>query len=95
MKNLTCITLAWELHQQGVSNLKIAKHLDRHRETIGLWIKNIYGVGLNQFLLQYDQAKKKPRPGRQIDPVIKRWIWNIRQRETRRKSSPNRYLRHI
>ncbi|KUK83030.1 MAG: Putative Transposase, partial [Microgenomates bacterium 39_6] len=38
MKNITQITLAWELHKQGLSNIKISGHVDRHRETIGIWI---------------------------------------------------------
>ena len=39
MQTLTHMTLAYELAEQGLSHTKIAAHLGRHRETIGLWLK--------------------------------------------------------
>ena len=39
MQTQTQITLASELAKQGLSHTKIAAHLGRHRETIGLWLK--------------------------------------------------------
>jgi hypothetical protein len=41
MQTLTPLTLAFELAAQGLSHTKIATHLGRHRETIGLWLKGI------------------------------------------------------
>lgn len=81
MSNLTFITLTWELHEQGVQIQAIAQRLGKHRETISLWVKRINEVGLLSFLDEYQRAKKGPRQRRQIDPVIKRWVWEIRERE--------------
>jgi len=81
MTKETKIVLAWELYQSGISQTKIATDLSHHRETIGIWIKGIKGVGLSQFIENYLQAKKGPRIGRQIDPQIKNWIWDIRDTE--------------
>ncbi len=82
MTNLTLITLAWELHEQGVPNVHIAQKLGKHRETIILWIQGIEAYGLLGFLNRYENAKKVPRIHRQVDPVLKRWIWEIRERES-------------
>lgn len=81
MTNLTLITLAFELHQEGVLIGNIAQRLGKHRETIGLWLQEIEQLGLDGFLSSYERAKKGQRVRRQIDPVIKRWIWDIRERE--------------
>lgn len=59
----------------------IAKDLGKHRETIGLWLKGINDLGLQDFLVHYEQAKRGPREKSQIDPTIKRKIWNLRERE--------------
>lgn len=81
MQNVTKITLAWELSQAGITNEKIASQLCVHRETIGLWIKGIGSLGLIPFLDVYVSAKKGLRVKRQIDPLIKGWVWEIRERE--------------
>ncbi len=81
MQNITKITLAWELHEQGVMQKEIAAHLDVNRDTIRLWIHGIRDDGLLGFLDRYQKAKKGPRMGRQIDPIIKRYVWAIRERE--------------
>ncbi len=81
MNNLTRISLAWELHQKGIPNTHISRHVGRHRETVGLWLKSIKKVGLDAFLYQYESAKKGSRLGRRLNPLIKRWIWDIRARE--------------
>lgn len=81
MSNLTLITLAWELYQQGVAKLRIAQRLHKNRETIHLWLKGIEAHGLLGFLERYQQAKKGPRLKRQVDPVVKRWVWALRERE--------------
>lgn len=73
--------MAWELHEQGVSNIKIAQHLGKHRETIGIWINRIEWIGLKGFLEKYENCKKGTRISRQTDPAIKRLIWNLRERE--------------
>lgn len=81
MSNLTLITLAWELYGQGVPKIRIAQHLGKHRETIILWLQAIERLGLAGFLEKYENAKKGPRERRQVDPILKRRIWEIRERE--------------
>ena len=81
MLNVTMITMAWELYQEGVPKTHIAQRLGKHRETIHLWIGGIEREGLLPFLDRYQQAKKGPRPKRQVDPTVKRWVWAIRERE--------------
>jgi transposase len=81
MQNSTLITLCWELYEQGLAKSRIAARLGRHRETIHLWIKGIQKDGLMPFLDRYEQAKKGERRSRQVDPILKRWVWEIRERE--------------
>lgn len=78
MQNITKITLAWELHTAGVMQKDIAARLEVNRDTIRLWIQSIQPYGLMPFLDQYLKAKKGPRRGRQVDPILKRWVWDIR-----------------
>jgi transposase len=81
MKNTTRIITAWELYQQDMSKIHIARYLGRHRETIHLWIKEIEEIGLKEYLEKYENAKKGERKGRQIKPTIKKRIWEIRKEE--------------
>jgi len=81
MTNETLITLSWELCQKGLSKSHIAKSLEKDRETIRIWIRGIEEYGLLVFLDKYSQAKKGERKGRQTDPVTKRLVWKIRERE--------------
>lgn len=81
MSNTSLIVLSWELFNQGVPKLTIARDLGKHRETIHLWIKGIEKHGLKEFLDLYEEAKKGSRVGRQTNPILKRWVWEIRDRE--------------
>lgn len=81
MQTLTQMTLALELSEQGLSHTKIAAHLGRHRETIGLWLKGMAAYGLAGFLERQTQAKQGPRRARQVPSTIKRLIWALRTRE--------------
>jgi len=81
MTNETLIVLCWELYEQRMPKIRIAKRLGKHRETIHLWIKGINRVGLLGFLDKYKQAKKGERKKRQVAPIVKRWVWEIRERE--------------
>lgn len=83
MKQITKILLAWELYEQEVKKTHIAKQLSVHRETVGQWIKGIlqHKEGLTGFLESYENAKKGERIGRQTDAILKRRIWEIRERE--------------
>lgn len=81
MLNETLITLCGELHDQGIPKSRIAKRLGKNRETIHLWIKGIEKHGLLRFLEKYRHAKKGERAKRKANPLVKRWIWEIRERE--------------
>ncbi len=77
----TEIVLVWELYEQGLSKSAIARRLGRNRETIITWIQGVEEQGLKPFLEAAHNACKGPRPGRQVDAVVKRHIWDIRERE--------------
>ena len=81
MQNTTLITLCWELYEQGIPKVRIASKLGRHRETVHLWVKGIQKYGLIPFLEGYEQAKKGERRSRQVNPMLKRWVWALRERE--------------
>ena len=81
MTNETLITLCWELYEHGIPKVRIGEKLGKHRETIHLWIRGVQEHGLLGFLDSYGQAKKGERQSRQVDPIVKRWVWDIRERE--------------
>jgi len=81
MTNETLIVVCWELYGQGIPKTRIAERLEKHRETIHMWIRGMEQNGLIGFLDRYRQAKKGERKKRQVDPVTKRWVWAIRERE--------------
>lgn len=81
MQNNTVITLSWELYEEGMPKARIAERLHRHRETIHIWIKGIKEHGLLGFLDRHERAKKGERKRRQVDPIVKRRVWGIRERE--------------
>ena len=77
----TKITLAWELHEQGLSNSQIAKRLELNRETINRYVACIAATNLLTFLENYRAGQQNPRPTRQTPPSVKRRVWEIRERE--------------
>lgn len=79
--NTTKITLCWELFETGIPKRHIASKLGVHWETVGIWIKGVQENGLLEFLDIYSRAKKGPRIKRQVDPLIKNWVWETRERE--------------
>ncbi len=81
MLNETLITLCGELYQEGLAKSHIAQKLGKNRETIHIWIRGIERYGLIEFLDRYRQAKKGKRAKRKANPLVKRWIWEIRERE--------------
>src|SRR4030042_6832974 len=81
MLNKTKIILCKELLDAHVPKTHIASRLEVDRDTIRLWNKGIDEFGLASFLDIYEAAKKGPRVKRQTDPILKRWVWKIRERE--------------
>ncbi len=81
MLNETLITLCGELYEQGIPKARIAQRLGKNRETIHIWIQGIERHGLLGFLDRYRRAKKGERVKRKANPLVKRWIWEIRERE--------------
>ncbi len=55
--------------------------LDRHRETVRLWLKATRIEGLAVFLERDVAAKKGPRGARKVPGAVKRLVWAIRTRE--------------
>lgn len=81
MKQSTKIVIAWELYEQAVPQTHIALQLGVNRDTVRMWIKGIKTLGLTVFLDAHAAAKKGPRIKRQVDPLLKRYVWEIRERE--------------
>src|ERR1051325_1061576 len=81
MEKATEIVLAQELLEQGLSKSPIARRLGRDREAIRLWRRGIEEQGQAGFLDKSAAACKVLRPARQVDALVKRWIWQIRERE--------------
>lgn len=81
VNQITKITLAWELFESGMAKRHIASKLGLHWETVGIWIRSIEEYGLLGFLDIYSEARKGPRIRRQVDPLLKSWVWEIRERE--------------
>lgn len=79
--NKTKIILVKELLDAGVPKTHIADRLEVNRDTVRLWGKGIKEFGLTEFLDRYSQARKCPRLKRQVDPILKRRVWEIRERE--------------
>jgi transposase-like protein len=81
MEKATEIVLAQELFEQGLSKSAIARRLGRDRETIRLWLRGVAQHGQKTFVDKNAAACKVPRPSRQVDALVKLWIWQIRERE--------------
>jgi len=79
--NKTKIILCKELLDAHVPKTHIANRLEVNRDTIRLWNKGITEFGLTDFLGKYESSKRAPRTKRQVDPLIKLWVWEIRERE--------------
>lgn len=81
MEQRTKITLAWELHEQGVSNSQIARRLEVNRETANRWIAAIGAEGLLPYLERFRASERRPRPSRQVPLTTKQLVWRLRERE--------------
>lgn len=81
MLNTSLITLTWELFTQGVPKSRIATDVGKTRETIHIWIKGVREHGLMRYLDVYEMAKRGKRTPRKANPLVKHWIYQIRERE--------------
>ena len=81
MKQITKISLAWELYEQKVPKKHIAQRLSINRETVHLWVEGIKNnpLGLLGFLNNYLKAKKGPRTKRKVDGLLKQRIYQLRE----------------
>ena len=78
---MTKISIAYELLEQGIPKSHIAKHLGVSRRTIIRWSQAIQAHGgLHCFLDHYQQTKTGSRQKRKIDAILKRRIWDIREK---------------
>jgi transposase InsO family protein len=50
---------------------------------VGLWLKGIRNHGLEKFLTAYEGSKRGPRKKKKVDAILKRRVWEIREREQR------------
>lgn len=81
MQQITRISLAWELFQEGVPQVHIAKQVDVDRVTVYRWITGIKRIGeLELFLDQYLLAKKGPRKKRKVDGLLKTRVFSLREK---------------
>lgn len=70
MDTRTRIIVAAELTAQGLSMCAIARQLDRHRETIGLWLKAIRIEGLSAFLERHHYHRPHLGLGPMRPPLV-------------------------
>lgn len=79
VNQLTKITIAWELFEQGIPKAHIAKQLGVTRETVHLWIKAATEAGLIAFLEDYTNAKRGERAKRKLDGLLKKRVYRLRE----------------
>lgn len=81
VNQLTKITLALELIEQGVCRSHIAEKVGIGRATLYRWLSGIQKAGdLELFVDRYLSAKKGPRKKRKADGLLKLHVWNFRDR---------------
>lgn len=80
MDSLTKITLVWDLYTQGVPKQRIAQELSIGRATVHRWIDSVKHYGTLAFFLDaYQMAKKGERVKRKVNPIVKQWVWQLRE----------------
>jgi len=80
INSLTKISLVWELRCEGVPKLHIANRLNIGRATVHRWLDGIAKHGdLSLFLDAYQAAKKGERAKRKVNPLLKRYVWDLRE----------------
>lgn len=79
VNQLTKVTIAWELYENGVPKSHIASQLEVTRETVHIWINQIQEGGLLEFLRDYANSKKGARTKKKIDGLLKARIHKLRE----------------
>lgn len=81
VRQISKIALAWDLIQREIPKGRIADHLGVHRRTVIRWHQKINQFGnLEDFLDYYLVAKKGSRQKRKVDPILKKRIWDLREK---------------
>lgn len=77
----TKIILAWELYEQRMPKVHIAKQLQINRDTVYEWCRRIqnHPQGLQGFLEKYVSSKKGERAKRKADGLLKSRIYRLRE----------------
>jgi transposase len=55
----------------------MAQRVGKHRATVYRWLRGMESVGLREFVVEYKNAKKRPRR-RKVDACVERRILSIR-----------------
>jgi len=80
VQNIMKIALAWELCQEGVPQVHIAREIGVDRVTVYRWLTGVRQAGdLEAFLDRYLVAKKGPRKKRKVDGLLKAQVWSLRE----------------
>lgn len=79
VNQITKITICQELFEAGIPKGHIADKLEINRETVRIWLRGIEKLGLKNFTEAYLNCKKGEREKRKIDPLIKTWIFKLRE----------------
>jgi len=80
MNQITKITLAFELEEQGIPRVYIADKVGIGRATLYRWLDRIEKAGdFELFIDQYLNAKKGERKKRKVDGLLKKRIYRIRE----------------
>ncbi len=75
------IAVSWELYQCGTPVTHISNQLSIHRSTIYRWITGIKEAGsLEVFIDLHLVAKKGERAKRVVNPLLKRTVWDLREK---------------
>lgn len=79
MDNITKIHLCWKLYNNQISPEKIPEEIGIHRATVYRWIQGLRQKGIDQFIRDYQEAKKGRRQ-RKTDVILKNRIYEIREK---------------
>jgi len=89
---ITKIKLCWSLYQNGVSPEAIPAQLGVHRTTVYRWLAGIQRKGIQQFIQDYQNAKKGRRRPRKTDIVVKIHVYALREKYHRCCGEKIRYF---